>query len=150
MYIAEKVVYSLETGELLVWDGYEYSGPVELLKKGRETMEQNAAADQATAKQNRAQSQEAYGKTQGLLNENIGSSTPGTLTPAATAQLASDRDQIANTYNGIRQTAFRTMGQRGFGSAPSGFGQTATNAAYLGQATTDTGAYRTAQERTQN
>src|SRR5258706_1516255 len=131
MRIGTKVIYNIETGELLSWDGYEHSGPVELLKKGRETMEQNAAADQAAAKQNRAQSQEAYGKTQGLLNENIGSSTPGSLTPAATAQLASDRDQIANTYNGIRQTAFRTMGQRGFGSAPSRFGQPGTNTADL-------------------
>ena len=119
-------------------------------KKGRDIVSQNAKTGQNVATGNQSAAQGALALQQGALGEDLGSTTPGSLSPAATAQLASDRDQIANTYNGIRQTAFRTLGQRGMGSAPSGFAQTAENAADLGQATADTGAYRNAQVNTQN
>lgn len=139
----------METMELLSWDGWDYGGPVMECKKGREVMEQNMKADQAAAAQQRANEQAQYGTATKLEGEEVAGTTPGSLSPAATARLASDRDQIANTYNGIRQTAFRTMGQRGFGSAPSGFTAAAGNAADLGEATQDTAAYRNAQQETQ-
>ena len=126
-----------------------YSGPWMLVKKGREQLEQNMKADAAVAAQTRANAQKQYETTSGLIGEETAATTPGSLSPAAQAQLASDRDQIANTYNGIRQTAFRTLGQRGFGSAPSGFGLASENAADLGQATQDTAAYRNAQLATE-
>lgn len=127
-----------------------YRGPWMLAKKGREQMSANMKTGAANSKQQQTNSQQAVNTEQGVLQQDLGSTTPGSLSPAATAQLASDRDQIANTYNGIRQTAFRTMGQRGMGSAPSGFAQTAANSADLGEATADTGAYRNAQVNTQN
>src|SRR5690348_15024084 len=74
---------------------------------------------------------------------------PGQLSPAAAAQLAADNDNINRTYNGMRQTAFASMGARGFGSAPSGFGQAAQNAVNQGEAQAHTGAFRNAQENTQ-
>lgn len=129
---------------------YEYSGVVAECKKGRETVEQNMKADQATAAQNRANSQAQYGNANALEQEEMGSTTPGSLSPAASAQLAADRDNISRTYNGIRQTAFRTLGQRGFGSAPSGFALAAENGNDQGEAGANTGAYRNAQINTQN
>lgn len=126
-----------------------YSGPWILAKKGRKIMKQNALADQAEAKAARGREAAQYDVANKLEGEEVAGTTPGSLSPAATARLASDRDQIANTYNGIRQTAFRTLGQRGFGSAPSGFGLAAENAADLGEATQDTAAYRNAQQETQ-
>ena len=149
-----KVIYSqwewTDTGLVRNHSLYiSYSGPWAMAKKGREIMKQNALDQQAMMKQTQANAQQQYDITKGLQGEEIASTTPGSLSPAATAQLASDRDQIANTYNGIRQTAFRTMGQRGFGSAPSGFTAAAGNAADLGQATQDTAAYRNAQLATE-
>jgi len=128
----------------------EYGGVWEECKKGRETLEQNMKADQEMAKSARERSAQQYGTVRGLQEEMTGSSTPGSLTPAATAQLAADRDNIARTYNGMRQTAFRTLGQRGVGSAPSGFGLAEQNALNVGQEGSETGAYRNAQVQTQN
>lgn len=127
-----------------------YDGPFAFAKKGREIVKQNAQADQAAAAQNRTNSQNAYNTAQSTLQEDLGSSTPGSLTPAATAQLAADRDNIARTYNGLRQNAFSTIGARGFGSAPGGIGQATVNALNVGQEGSDTGAYRNAQVNTQN
>src|SRR6266550_932185 len=136
---------------LVSHDGvYLYDGPVALCKKGRDVVEKNMKSDQATATQNRANSQDAYNKTQGLLGENIGSSAPGSLTPAASAQLAADTDNINRTYNGIRRQQAVTLGQRGFSNAPSGFSLAAENGANQGQEQSETGAFRNAQLNTQN
>lgn len=129
---------------------YDYSGPVDECKKGRGQMEANMKADADAAAANRAKSNEQYSKVNTLENEEMASTTPGSLSPAAIARLASDRDNISRTYNGIRQTAFRTLGQRGFGSAPSGFGLAAENGTDLGQAQNETAAYRQAQLNTEN
>lgn len=128
---------------------HEYDGAVMLCKKGRETVEQNMKTGQQRSAVEDAAAVEAQKRAAGLYGEMEGSTVPGTLTPAATAQLASDRDNIGRVYNGMRQTAFRTMGQRGFGSAPSGFNLAAQNGIDQGQANNETEAYRAAQERTQ-
>jgi hypothetical protein len=128
----------------------EYNGPVALAKKGREQMGENAAAGAAQSKTNNANSNAAFNSARGLLAQDESSTTPGSLSPAAAAQFAADRDNISRTYNGMRQTAFSTMGERGLASAPSGFSQVAQNAANRGEADAQTGAYRNAQVNTQN
>src|SRR5690242_10559155 len=82
-----------------------YSGPWALAKKGREIMKQNALTGQATSKEEQAAADAARSHAAGLYGEMEASTVPGALSPSAAAQLASDRDQIANTYNGMRQTA---------------------------------------------
>lgn len=128
---------------------YEYTGVVADCKKGRGQMEANMKADAAAAAANRANSQAAYAQTQKNL-EPYNAMGPAGMTNAANAQLAADRDNIARTYNGMRQTAFRTMGQRGFGSAPSGFSLAQQNGLDVGQEGSETGAFRNAQVNSQN
>lgn len=141
----------METLEWVFNDGvYDYDGPVMECKKGREIMKQNSLADQEMAKSARERSGQQYQTVQGLQNEMVGSSTPGSLTPAATAQFAADRDNIARTYNGLRRTAFATLGQRGMGNAPSGMSVATNNGLNLGEEGADTGAFRNAQVNTQN
>ena len=113
-------------------------------------MGQNAALGQGQAKTSNANSNASYGVAHGVDQSEIGQDTPGSLSPAAAAQFAADRDNISNTYNNLRKTAFSTMGERGLGSAPSGFGQVQQNAIDQGQANAGTSAYRNAQVQTEN
>lgn len=150
MFIATKIWFDPETFLPVVWDGWEYEGPVNLAKKGRETAADLTSELQGLSKTLTGNGQTSYNAAQGILGEGIGSSKPGSLTPAATAQLASDNDNIARTYGTMRQTAAATAGQRGYGSAPSGFEKTTENGISNAEAGAQTGAYRNAQENTQN
>ena len=127
-----------------------HQGPFALAKKGRDIMKKNAETGQATATADQSNAQNAYNSAQGLLQQDIGFSTPGSLTPAASAQLAADTGNIARTYNGLRQNAFATLGARGVASAPGGLSQATTNALNVGEEGADTGAFRNAQVNTQN
>lgn len=149
MKIATKVILDIASLEVIVWDGFEYEGSVAACKKGRDEMASLTSELQGLSTQLTGNGQQAYDTTQGLLKQDIGSSAPGSLTPAAQQQLAADNDNITRTYNGMKQTAMSTMGQRGLGSAPSGFAQTTQNSINQGQANASTGAYRNAVEDTQ-
>lgn len=143
--------WKLTNGKFIIVreDSREYTGLWGECKKGRGQVEQNMKVAGDAAKTQDANAQAQYGVASTANAKNLASSQPGSLTPAAQAQLASDRDNISRTYNGVRQTAFQTLGQRGMGSAPSGFAATAANSADLGQANAETGAYRNAQANTQ-
>jgi len=129
---------------------FEYLGPVAEMKKGRGQVEQNMKTAAAQSAVNNANSNAAYNAAQSLLQGDIGSTTPGSLTPAAQAQLAADNDNISRVYNGLRQQAFTTLGQRGFNNAPSGFTIAAMNGVNNAQAQDETNAYRQGQLNTQN
>ena len=129
---------------------FEYRGPVAECKKGRGQAEANMKAGAAQSAINNANSNAAYNTAQSLLQGDIGSTTPGSLTPAAQAQLAADNDNISRVYNGLRQQAFTTLGQRGFNNAPSGFTIAAMNGVNNAQAQDETNAYRQGQLNTQN
>lgn len=128
----------------LVDIAHEYDGVIVTCKKGRDQMDANMKADAAAAAANRAKHDEQYGITKNLQGQEIASTAPGSLSPAATAQLAGDRDNINRVYSGIRQNTEATLGNRGFGTAPSGFRVAAENGINQGQATAETGAYRNA------
>jgi len=128
---------------------YEYSGPVALAKKGRESQQANTAFQQKQAQNLANQGNQQYGILNNLENEEIASTAPGSLSPAAQAMFASDLSNINSTYNGLRQNAFASSGARGFGSAPSGFQQTSLNSIQRGQDTASTNAYRQAQLNTE-
>jgi hypothetical protein len=127
-----------------------YVGDSEQLKKGREAQAQITQADQNRAATNDAYTAQQRGALGGILSQDVANSKPGSLAPAAAAQLASDQNNIANTYNGMRETAYGSLGQRGFGGAPSGFEKGISNGINQGQANADTGAFRNAQQNTQN
>jgi hypothetical protein len=128
-----------------------YDGPVVAqCKKGRESEQQVTANQLDQMKVQQALQQQEQSRADAILNGMVISGKPGQLSPAAQAQYASDIDNINRTYNGMRQQAFSAMGQRGFGSAPSGMTQAAINAVNQGQAEAGTGAYRNAQINTQN
>ena len=129
---------------------FEYDGPVASCKKGREQVQQNMKTAATQANTNNANSNAAYNTAQSLLQGDIGSTTPGSLTPAAQAQLGADNDNINRVYNGMRQQAFTTLGQRGFNNAPSGFTLAAMNGINNAQAQDETNAYRQGQLNTQN
>jgi hypothetical protein len=127
-----------------------YEGPLWECKKGREqakTLTNDEIAQEKALAAKQAAEQAAADKTIGTFETQ---GQPGQLSPAAAAQLAADNDNINRTYNGMRQTAFATMGARGFGNAPSGFGLAEQNAINQGQAQAGTGAFRNAQVNTQN
>jgi hypothetical protein len=149
MRISTKVLFDPITFKAIPVEGYEYEGPIDEMKKGRDEMAQFTQEAQQMLGQLSGNAQQSYGQAQNLLQEDMGSSKPGSLTPAAQAQLASDNDNIARTYGGMRQTAAATAGQRGFGAAPSGFAKTTENGINLGEANAQTGAYRNAQQNTQ-
>ena len=47
MRITTKAVYDIESGKLLEWEGFEYSGPMEMAGGGPSPEQKNAAASQA-------------------------------------------------------------------------------------------------------
>lgn len=150
MFIATKIWFEPETFLPVVWDGYEFDGVIATqCKKGRETAEQNAQIGQAQAKQQNANSQSQYNTANKLEGEEVASTAPGSLSPAATAQLAGDTANIDRVYSGMRKTAFATLGQRGMENAPSGMAVAANNGLDVGQEGSETGAYRNAQVQTE-
>jgi hypothetical protein len=99
--------------------------------------------------QQTAQQKAEQGSADTGISQEEAQSKPGDLSPAAAAQLAADNDNIARTYSTQRATVARTIGARGFGSAPSGFMSTAENGANLAQDQAGTEAYRAAQLNTE-
>lgn len=150
MFIATKVIFDPIAFKAIPVEGYEYEGPVGACKKGRETAADLTSELQGLSKTLTGNGQQSYNTAQNLLQEDIGSSAPGSLTPAAQQQLAADNDNITRTYNGMKQTALSTSGQRGYGSAPSGFAKTTENSINNSEAGASTGAYRNAVQNTQN
>lgn len=66
----------------------------------------------------------------------------GQMSPYAAANYGSSVENIANTYNNLRQAGFKALGAKGFGTTPSGFGASMTNTLDKGQAEATTGAFR--------
>lgn len=134
--------------EVVSADAYDYDGSVALAKKGRDLMQQNAQFQQNQAKQSAANAAGYNSTVQQLLSELVGSTAPGSMSPAASAAYGSEMDRINNVYNGLRQTAFASMNRRGFGGAPSGFSASAQNALNMGEGQAQTDAYRAGIENT--
>jgi len=136
--------------EKIVDVSHEYSGPVALCKKGREAQQQLTQFDINNAKNLAGQGNQQYNVLNNLENEEIASTAPGSLSPAAAAMYSSDLQNISDVYNGLRRNAFTTNAARGFGSAPSGFQNTTLNSIQRGQDTASTNAFRQAQINTEN
>lgn len=149
MRVYTKLVFELnDTGMDLVSSSYyEYHGPVEECKKGREQQEQ-------LIRQNMAQQQAEYarrGQQLGIADPTLRSwesMDANQLSPAAAAQLAADRDNISRTYRQNREAVYRSLADRGL-TAPSGLGQVQLNAVERGEDDALTDSYRNALGETQ-
>lgn len=138
-----------ETLALVEADFTIWCGPLAVAKKGRESQQKLTDLDLQRMQQQMAQQKVEQGAADKTLGTWETQGQPGQLSPAAAAQLASDNNNIARTYNGMRQQAFASMGARGFGSAPSGFDLASQNAVNQGQVNAGSEAFRNAQKNTQ-
>jgi len=148
---------------LLSADTYDYSGPLVLAKKGDKTKgvgkEQEAYGNKEQGIQDTARSKadSFYSSLMpGAVSGNPsttstgGDVTMGQMSPYAAANYGSSVENIANTYNNLRQAGFRALGAKGFGNAPSGFGASMENTLNKGEAEAQTGAFRTGLNETLN
>lgn len=138
-----------ETLALVEADFTIWCGPLAMAKKGRESAAKITDAQLKQMEQQGLSQQHEQQHADNTIGTWETQGQPGQLSPAAAAQLASDNNNIARTYNGMRQQAFASMGARGFGSAPSGFGLASQNAVNQGQANAGSEAFRNAQKNTQ-
>lgn len=123
MRISTRVVLQLEddgTFREIARDSYEHSGPVALCKKGRDANANNTKFQQSQAQGYANNANTGYNNANNFYESELALNPGGMSSPAA-AMYASDLANINSTYNGLRQNAFATSGERGFGNAPSGF-----------------------------
>lgn len=148
---------------------YEYSGPVDEMKKGRKEQEQliQDQRNQALQEQSRRTSQLAQMETerqqadaerQAAAAEKTKSDAliapyenqaPGTMNGASSAQYAADLDNITKTYDSVKEAGLRTLASRGFGRAPSGFTSSFLNTTGQNKANEETNAFRQGLSRTE-
>jgi len=129
---------------------HTWDGPVAECKKGRDQMQANTKWQQQQAQNSANQAGIYNGDVQSLLSELMGSTTPGSMSPAAAAMYANDMQNLVQTYNGLKQGAFAAMNAKGWGSAPSGFSAAAQNAINQGEGQAATSALRQGQINTAN
>lgn len=70
------------------------------------------------------------------------------LSPYSQSQYAAQSDKIAQTYRNLRETGLKTLAQRGYGRAPSGYGASMTNSLNEGKASADTSNWRQSMQDT--
>ena len=144
---ATKVVIDIETGKVLHWEGRLVDvdvEPVLLCKKGRKEQEAVAQQQLALAQKEQAERERQRGLSEPIVGELEQETGPGRLSRYAASQLGANLDNIARFYRGARQTAYRSLGQRGFGRAPSGFERVTENALTRGEEQAGTDAMRQA------
>lgn len=106
----------------------EYDGPVELAKKGDNT--KRVGKEQEAYGKKEQGIQDTYRATADPFMASLISTKPGTMDPYSAATYGSEVENIGRTYDNLAAAAQRSLGARGFGNAPSGFGaSTAANVA---------------------
>lgn len=154
MRIATYVSFDMETffdeGKVVYErnEGYETDACVHQCKKGRGAQQQNTQFQQQEANQFGNNANNAFNSANGFYQSEL-ALNPGGMSAPAAAMYSSDLNAINSAYNGLRQNAFAMNGARGFGSAPSGFAQSAQNALTLGQGQAQQQAYNQGIENTQ-
>ena len=144
MRIYRSLTIDIGTGEVLHADFYEYAGPLAEMKKGRGTQKKVEQQQLALAQKEQAERERQRGLAEPIVSEFEQEGAPGGISKYAAAQLAQNMDNIQRMYSGIRQTAYRSVGQRGFGRVPGGVERATENAANRNQALDETQAFRDA------
>lgn len=129
---------------------YEFDGPIAAqCKKGRDANANNTKFQQSQANQYAGNANTGFNSANDFYQNELNLNPGGMSSPAA-AMYASDLANIKSTYNGLKQNAFATAGERGFGNAPSGFMQATQNGLNQAQANAQTQAYNAGIINTQN
>lgn len=144
MIITTRAVFDFE-GNLVEWEGFDYSGPVEECKKGRN--QTATAANQANSAGKSAlgiatQDQDiqgGYRKSGDALNNSMVNANGG-LSPLVSKQLANEQGMIGKTYSDAAKAANRGLAMRGMGAAPTGLQSSITNTAINNAGQAQTGA----------
>ena len=150
MRITTKAVYAsiddfINNANPTSWEGFEYSGPLAELKKGRNQLSSAANAGVKSTNNALGIAGQDAGIQGGYRNQsnNIANSevnTNGGLSPLVAKQLANEKGQIGKAYSGAAQAAQRGLSQRGMGVAPSGVNASIANTAINNQGQAETGA----------
>lgn len=128
-------------------EGFDYDGPVEEAKKGRESEEAAAKAAQDKAKKDEG-TQDAARATAEPFAKSLLPNGDGSLSPYVKAQYANDLLNIHGTYGNAMRVGLRTLAQRGLGQAPTGAESSLINTQREGEAGADNDAYTNAENRT--
>jgi hypothetical protein len=127
------------------WEGFEYSGPVAELKKGRGELQSAASSGQKStdaalgiAGADNGIQRDYRGQGDILNNQSI--NTQGGLSPLVAKQLANERGQIGKAYSSAASAADRGLSMRGMGVAPSGLSASIKNTAINNEGQAETGA----------
>lgn len=139
--------FDIETNIPLHWVDVPYDGKWEEAKKGRPeeadaTNKAGKLADANTSKQN-----DQYGSENTDVNTLEANSTPGSLSPAAQAQLAADQRKIGDTYANATSQGLKGIAQHGMGTL-TGENSSLNNSMLRGQASDDLAAHEQAQLNT--
>jgi hypothetical protein len=129
----------------ILWEGFEYSGPVAELKKGRGELQGAAKAGQQSTKSALNIAGQDTGIQTGYRNtgDQIAKSetnTQGGLSPLVAKQLANEQGLIGKSYSDASRAADRGLAMRGMGVAPSGLTSSIKNTAINNAGTAQTGA----------
>lgn len=139
--------FDIESGIPISWVEVPYVGNWTLLKKGRETAASatDAAGNLSSANQSKQNTQYAGENNDiGTLEAN---STPGSLSPAAQAQLGADQRKIQDTYQNATAQGLKGIAQHGMGTL-TGENSSLQNSMLRGQASDDLAAHEQAQLNT--
>lgn len=145
---SRSITYDLETMIPLWVEEVPYEGEWEVAKKGRESQQKVTDTALANAGTDTARRTDQYNSGNQILNEMTGDSTPGSLSPAAQAQLAADQRKIQETYQGAGQVGLKRIAQHGMGTL-TGEASSLNNSLLHGQASDEVAAHENALMNTQ-
>lgn len=150
MRITTRVTYAsiddfINNANPTTWAGFEYSGPVAELKKGRDNLQGAAArGGQSTqdalnvAKQDNGIQSGYRGQSDKIAGSEL--NLNGGLSPLVAKQLAGETAGIQKAYQGASQGALKGLAQRGMSVGPSGLSASIINTGNRNAGEAETGA----------
>lgn len=148
MKIYTRVTWDMVTGEVLESQSYDYSGPIALCKKGRES--QAKVTDKSLGLADTYQGvQTGARETADPFARSLISTAPGQLSPLAASQYEQAKRNIASNYEDAARTGLKSLSYRGMGG-PTGEMASVLNTNLRNRANAETDAYNTALGNTYN
>jgi hypothetical protein len=145
---ARSITYDLETMIPLWVEEVPYDGEWAMAKKGRESQQKVTDTALSNAGTDTSRRTDQYNSGNKILGEMTADSTPGSLSPAASAQLAADQRKIQDTYQNAGQVGLKRIAQHGMGTL-TGEASSLNNSLLHGQASDEVAAHENALMNTQ-
>ena len=131
----------------LTEEGFEYSGPIAEMKKGRE--QTTAATNQALGTASTYGQAQTNARTKGnQFADQLMAPKAGELSPYAQGQYQSDVRNIQDTYGGLTQAGLKGLSYQGMNNGPSGMEASLKNSAIRNEGAAETDAYNRALQST--